>query len=292
MSQSIVRWMLVFGGLELLACSGKSSEPSGPTPAREPTAVPPAPSAAAAPAQPNAPPGAAAPTDPAAAPPATGDAEEACARVVVVAYKGAEPPAKGVTRDKARAEIEAREMLEKLKSGSHFGTLARGHSDAPTSGAREGYLGTFKRSEWPAMHAAVRDAVYGMAVGALADAPIEAPYGYVVLQRCPIEKARSRHILIRYKGAERAPDSITRTKDEAKALATQVLAELRDGADFAELAKAKSEDGSAERGGDVGLLARGQLAPAYDTKLFSLPPGGQSQVVETAMGFHIIQRLE
>jgi hypothetical protein len=291
MSQSIARWMLVFAGLGLLACSGKSSE-SGAAPAQEPTAVPPAPPAEAAPAQPNAPAAAAAPADPAAAPPATGDAEEACARVVVVAYKGAEPPAKGVTRDKARAEIEAREMLAKLKSGSHFGTLARGHSDAPTSGARDGYLGTFKRSEWPPIHAAVRDAVYGMAVGALADAPIAAPYGYVVLQRCPIEKARSRHILIRYQGAERAPNSITRSKDEAKALATELLGELRNGADFAQLAKAKSEDGSAERGGDVGLLARGLLAPAYDTALFSLAPGGQSQLVETAMGFHIIQRLE
>jgi parvulin-like peptidyl-prolyl isomerase len=223
--------------------------------------------------------------------PATGDAEEACARVIVIAYKGAKPPTAGVTRDKARAEKEARETLEKLKAGGHFGATARGHSDAPTSGEREGYLGTFKRSEWPAMHAAVRDAVYGLEVGKLADAPIEAPYGYVVLQRCPVEKARSRHILIRYEGAERAPATITRSKAEAKTLASELLKELRLGADFGELAKAKSEDTSAPRGGDIGIQARGLLAPAYDNKLFSLPPGGQSQLVETAMGFHIIQRL-
>jgi len=292
MSQSTARLLLVSCALCLLACSGKPSEPAPTTPAQGPTAVPPAAPAAAPSAEPTAAPSAAAPSDPAAPAPAADEADEACARVVVVAYRGAEPSPKGVTRDKARAEIEAREMIAKLKSGSHFGALARGHSDAPTSGARDGYLGTFKRAEWPAMHAAVRDAVFTLAVGALADAPIAAPYGYVVLQRCPIEKARSRHILIRYKGAERAPESVTRTKDEARALATDLLKELRDGADFAELAKTKSEDGSAERGGDVGLQARGLLAPAYDTKLFSLPPGGQSQVVETAMGFHIIQRLE
>jgi parvulin-like peptidyl-prolyl isomerase len=75
-------------------------------------------------------------------------------------------------------------------------------------------------------------------------------------------------------------------------MAAALLQELREGADFAELAKAKSEDSSAARGGDIGTQARGLLAPAYENKLFSLEPGGQSQVVETAMGFHIIDRLE
>jgi parvulin-like peptidyl-prolyl isomerase len=70
------------------------------------------------------------------------------------------------------------------------------------------------------------------------------------------------------------------------------LHELRGGADFAQLAKAKSEDASAARGGDIGTQGRGLLAPAYDNELFSLAPGAQSQVVETAMGFHIIHRIE
>ena len=272
----------------LLACSGKSSpEPNAPAPA--PTAVPADP--AAAPAS-LAAPAAAAPEPAAAAPAAATADDEACARAVVIAYKGAQPETKGVTRDKARALEEARGYVDKLKAGSDFGATARGHSDAPTSGARDGYLGTFKRAEWPDMHAAVRDAVYGLQVGAFADQPVEAPYGYVVLQRCPIEKARSRHILIRYKGAERAPVAITRSKDEAQALARDLLKQLRKGADFAELAKTKSEDTSAIRGGDIGIQARGLLAPAYDNKLFQLPPGGQSQVVETAMGFHIIERLK
>lgn len=271
-----------------LACSEKSPPPTPIETKPAKTAVPADPPAAAA--------TPAAPAGPAAAPGAAATAaapadDEACARVVVVAYKGAQPPTAGVTRSKARAAEEARGYLDKLKSGSHFGATARGHSDAPTSGARNGYLGTFKRAEWPALHAAVRDAVYALPVGAFAETPVDAPYGYVVLQRCPIEKARSRHILVRYKGAERAPDAITRSKAEAKALASDLLKQLKRGADFAELAKAKSEDTSAIRGGDVGIQGRGLLAPAYDNKLFELPPGGQSQVVETAMGFHIIERM-
>jgi hypothetical protein len=277
--------------LVLIACSkSPPPPPAASEPAKAPTAVPADPPAApaASPAAPAAPAAAPAPAAAAAAP---ADGDEACARVVVIAYKGAQPPTAGVTRDKARAEEEARGYLDKLKAGSNFGAMARGHSDAPTSGARNGYLGTFKRADWPAMHAPVRDAVYNLAVGAFADAPVEAPYGYVVLQRCPVEKARSRHILIRYKDAERAPATITRSKAEAKTLARDLLAQLRKGADFAELAKTKSEDGSAERGGDIGIQSRGLLAPAYDNALFELKPGQQTQVVETAMGFHIIERL-
>jgi hypothetical protein len=265
----------------LLACSSKSSAPAGGESAKEPAAVPGAPQAA--PAVP--------PPAPAAPRPAAGDSDEACARVVVIAYKGAQPPTEGVTRDKASAEAEARGYLEKLNAGSDFGATARGHSDAPTSAKRNGYLGTFERADWPAMHAPIRDAVYRLAVGGFADAPIETSYGYVVLQRCPVEKAHARHILIRYKGAERAPKSVTRSKAEAQKLATKLLEELGHGADFAALAKSKSEDSSAERGGDIGVQARGRLAPAFDNELFELPLGGQSQIVETEMGFHIIQRL-
>ena len=64
------------------------------------------------------------------------------------------------------------------------------------------------------------------------------------------------------------------------------------GADFEALAKKRSEDSSAERGGDLGSVGRGLFAPAYETAAFALKPGELSAVIETDFGFHVIQRVE
>jgi hypothetical protein len=265
----------------LLACSGKPAEPA-PVPA-----APAAPAANAPTAVPAAPP--VAPATPAAAP--AGPDEEACARAIVVAFKGADPPTEGVTRDKAAAEARARELLAKVQAGAELGALAHSDSDAPASAARDGYFATFKRAEWPAMHAAIRDAVYTLTVGQTAPNVVAAPYGYAVVQRCAVEKAHSRHILIRYKGAKRADKSITRSKAEAEAKAKEILKQLAAGADFATVAGNVSEDSSRDRGGDIGSQPRGNLAPAFEKALFALKPGERSGVVETEMGFHIIERV-
>jgi parvulin-like peptidyl-prolyl isomerase len=64
-----------------------------------------------------------------------------------------------------------------------------------------------------------------------------------------------------------------------------------DHASFADVAKKHSEDASSARGGNVGVLGRGRLAPEYEAALFALQPGEVSPVVETEYGFHVIQRL-
>src|SRR5690349_15338449 len=102
----LVRFFYASCALCLLACSRKPVEPAAPAPAAPAPA--PAPAANAPTAVPAAPPPAA-PAAPAA--PAGGPEEEACARAIVVAFKGADPPTEGVTRDKAAAEARARELL-------------------------------------------------------------------------------------------------------------------------------------------------------------------------------------
>lgn len=90
------------------------------------------------------------------------------------------------------------------------------------------------------------------------------------------EKVRARHILLP-------------TRQEAEA----VLAQLRNGADFAQLAKEKSVDTQSGRnGGDLGLFGRGQMDPTFEQVAFSLPVGQISDVVQTPFGFHIVQVTE
>ena len=79
----------------------------------------------------------------------------------------------------------------------------------------------------------------------------------------------------------------------AVARAREVRQELIGGADFAEVARRESTDpGSKDRGGDLGTFRRGQMVPAFDAAVFSLPIGEISQPVSTPFGYHLIQVQE
>jgi len=77
-----------------------------------------------------------------------------------------------------------------------------------------------------------------------------------------------------------------------EAEAKDILASLKGGADFAALAKEKSKCPSKDRGGDLGLLAKGQTVPEFEQAAFALQPGQLSEVVKTQFGYHIIKVTE
>ncbi|MDH3521570.1 MAG: peptidylprolyl isomerase [Myxococcales bacterium] len=99
------------------------------------------------------------------------------------------------------------------------------------------------------------------------------------------EQVRARHILVR----------VERGADEAQLEARRALAqELRDqlaaGADFAELARARSDDlGTRDSGGDLGFFRRGQMVQQFEAAAFALEPGQLSELVRSDFGFHIIR---
>jgi parvulin-like peptidyl-prolyl isomerase len=87
------------------------------------------------------------------------------------------------------------------------------------------------------------------------------------------EQVHARHILVP-------------TAAEAQAILTQ----LRNGADFATLAKQKSKDeASAANGGDLGWFPRDVMDPRFEAIAFQLKPGQISDVVQTQFGYHIIK---
>ena len=97
---------------------------------------------------------------------------------------------------------------------------------------------------------------------------------------------RASHILIRPDGFDEASKKTAREATEA------VLKEARGGADFAELARKHSKDGSAQQGGDLGFFTKGSMVPPFSNAAFALQPGQISDVVETQFGFHIIKVAE
>jgi peptidyl-prolyl cis-trans isomerase D len=100
--------------------------------------------------------------------------------------------------------------------------------------------------------------------------------------------ARASHILISYEGSQVPSKREKRTKEEAKAKAESLLAQVKaNPQSMMMLALTNSDDGSSQKGGDLGYFGPGQMVPAFDKFVFDNPVGTIG-LVETQFGFHII----
>lgn len=108
------------------------------------------------------------------------------------------------------------------------------------------------------------------------------------------EIAGAAHVLIAWKGAERAPKTITRSKDDAKKRAQEALNKLKsDKATFEEIVKQYSDDDISKlANGAVGNFERNAMPPAFADATFGMEVGALSDIVETPQGFHIIKRTK
>jgi len=102
------------------------------------------------------------------------------------------------------------------------------------------------------------------------------------------ETIRASHIFI-----SAPPGTSPAQRQAARAKATAILDELRNGVDFADLAHSQSDDfASAAAGGDIGTIVRGQSDPPFEAAAFALQAGQVSSVVETSLGFEVIKSTE
>lgn len=112
---------------------------------------------------------------------------------------------------------------------------------------------------------------------------------YLGANRAKIEndlKYRPRHIAVLTQPAD-SPAAWARAKAEAEAVA----ARLKEGADFAELARQHSKDGSAATGGDLGWLRPGEIQPLFEEAILKLGQGGVTEPIKSEVGYHLF-RLE
>jgi hypothetical protein len=114
-------------------------------------------------------------------------------------------------------------------------------------------------------------------------------------ERKPNEPAKIsvKHVLIKYAGADKAGEGITRTRGAACLRAIEARDKIRAGAEFAEIVKEYSEEpGAASREGSVAAIERSMLVESFADAAFELDIGQLSDVVETSFGFHVILRTE
>jgi peptidyl-prolyl cis-trans isomerase C len=105
------------------------------------------------------------------------------------------------------------------------------------------------------------------------------------------EQVRASHILLSTKPAD-PNQTAEQAKAAAKKKAEELLQKVKDGTDFAALAKENSSCPSKEQGGDLGMFARGQMVKPFEDVAFALKPGAISDLVETEFGYHIIKVTE
>ncbi|MBU0702167.1 peptidylprolyl isomerase [bacterium] len=179
-------------------------------------------------------------------------------------------------------EEEAQNLLKQIKEGADFAEVASKHSTCP-SHERGGDLGFFGRGQ---MVREFEDAAYGLTKENPLSGVVKTQFGYHIIQfidRTPAEKKKIeieqidvRHILVK-------------TEEEANAL----LKQIKEGANFAELAGKHSTCPSRTKGGDLGFFERGKMVKEFDEAAFNLTKENSlSGAVKTQFGYHIIQFVD
>jgi parvulin-like peptidyl-prolyl isomerase len=197
-------------------------------------------------------------------------------RAIALTYADAQDQARapGYTREEAH-EL-ARSLAERLGRGEDFAGLARSYSKH-VSWRQGGILGTF----WPGMLPAELDAFLFAAEPDELSPPIETPAGLFLLQRIERDVAW-RQIQVR------GPTTAVQMR-----LGQELLQRLRDGEDFATLAREQSQDAfTAARGGVAGIFQRGSRDALLKAAAFAAPVGELVGPLETPFGVFLLQRLD
>ena len=188
-----------------------------------------------------------------------------------------------------QSEAQAREVLRRAQGGEDFAELARTVS-AAADRAAGGQMGMRPQDRYPTLFVeAVRQRPVGAVVG-----PVRSGAGFhilKVLERGAVDSAatmvqtHARHILLRPGGQM--------SVNVARAELTRMKREIESGkADFAQLAREHSQDGSASAGGDLGWANPGMFVPEFEDVMNRLALQEIADPLVSRFGVHLIQVLE
>ena len=204
------------------------------------------------------------------------------AHIVIRIPEGASPE----TLQKLR--LKAVGIDEQAKAGKDFAQLAATYSES-NDAMQGGDLGFRPIDSLPQV---MSSAIANLKPGQVSDV-VRSPSGFHIVKLIgrrggsglpQVQQTHARHILIKV-------TEIT-SESEAKHKITQVHQRLKSGEDFAALAKLYSQDGSAQKGGDLGWLYPGDTVQPFEQAMNALKIGEISGPVQSPFGFHIIQVLE
>jgi peptidyl-prolyl cis-trans isomerase SurA len=189
----------------------------------------------------------------------------------------------------ARTREKAEGLRAELRKGADFGQLAIAHSQGQNA-LEGGGLGWKSAGQLPELFVS---ALRSLQPGTVSEV-LRSPSGFHVLrlnarrgggESVKVTQTRARHILIK--------TSELMSPAEAQRRIGELRERIVNGTDFAEIARAHSEDvGSAANGGDLGWISPGQTVPEFEKAMDALKPGELSTPVRSPFGVHLIQVQE
>jgi len=187
-----------------------------------------------------------------------------------------------------RIKAKADQVFERVGKGEDFSQLAASFSDAP-DGLQGGNLGWRRRERLPGIFS---DVVVKLKVGEAAPV-LRSPNGFHIIKlvakrggaaAATVQQTHARHILIKVNEVVSEAD--------AKHKLEGLYERIKNGGNFAELARLFSQDGSASKGGDLGWIYPGDTVPDFERAMNELKPGEVSKPIQSPFGFHLIEVLE
>ena len=187
-----------------------------------------------------------------------------------------------------QARARAARVRDEARAGADFARLAASDSDAGDA-LQGGALGWRAPGRLPELFA---EALREMQPGAVSEL-LRSPAGFHVVKllgrrgagdAAPVTQTRARHILVK-------SNEIVSEEDARRRLLA-LRERIAAGADFVEMARLNSEDGTAARGGALGWVYPGDTVPEFERAMNALAPGELSQPVRTPFGFHLIEVQE
>lgn len=185
-----------------------------------------------------------------------------------------------------KLKTKAEGILKRAREGENFAELAAAYSDAPDALAG-GSLGWRSLDRMPSLFAEAAARLQKQQVSGL----LRSSNGFHIIKLVDkrggqqadagVRQTRARHILIRV-------NEVT-SEAEARRRLEDLRQRLRHGADFAELARLHSQDGSAAKGGDLGWINPGDTVPEFERAMDALAEGEVSEVIQSPFGFHLIK---
>jgi len=217
--------------------------------------------------------------------------QQVSVRHILCAYRGAKNALKKIKLSRDEARIRAERILKLARAkGQDFAELAKKYSDDATTSLDGGDLGTVGRGE---LHPDLEQAAFGLGPGQVSES-IESPRGFHILRRTEPTEFQAAEITITYTGSResrryRPRDS--RNKEEARALAGEIVQRVRGGGSFFDEAMAHSDLTNYSAGGIFPIFKKGTQPKKLEEIVAGLGIGEVSEAIETETGFHIVKRL-
>lgn len=200
-------------------------------------------------------------------------------------------------------DVEAKKRIEfvaaEIARGADFVQMVREHSTDRACAERGGQFAIYERG---ARDTLLKAAAFELGVGEVSP-PLRSPLGWHVLKRVPVAAidaklrennwARVRAILVQHDKALGADPATARTQIAAKELVDALLARVKKGEDFTQLARETNDDrGGKERGGELGWVHRSMPdLPRPFLTVFAMKPGDVQQF-DSTLGFVLVQRVQ